>query len=287
MKDLNNAINEYLLYVATFKAKGTYTSEKYGLEKLRKFLVLEDISNIHEINQKLIYDWINWMKQSVNNKTINEYVHIVKKFLRHHEIHDPKIEAIKKLKVVVVHRDIVYQSTREKLFDFFDNLDLEVNNHLLWKGLFYITLYTGARIDELLNVRKKEVDLSNEVILLTNTKTKVERIVPIHSDIKAFVIALINSSENEFLFFNKLKKRRANYGDVRYMYKTIKRKLNIDTLYSHMLRHTMATQMIDNGADMAVVQDLLGHSDIKTTRIYARVNTKRMISEYKKYTNFK
>jgi integrase/recombinase XerD len=49
----------------------------------------------------------------------------------------------------------------------------------------------------------------------------------------------------------------------------------------------MATQMIDNGADMAVVQDLLGHSDIKTTRIYARVNTKRMISEYKKYTNFK
>src|SRR5690554_6623372 len=183
MKKIEQAIIEYLDYVYTFKAKGTYTSEKYGLEKLRKYTIEEGYNFLSDVNQKLIYDWINWMKKSVNNKIINEYVHIVKKFLRHHEIHDPKIEAIKKLKVVVVHRDIVYQSTREKLFHFFDNLDLEVNNHLLWKGLFYITLYTGARIDELLNVRKKEVDLSNEVILLTNTKTKVERIVPIHSDI--------------------------------------------------------------------------------------------------------
>ncbi len=286
MKDLNKAINEYLLYVATFKAKGTYTSEKYGLEKLRKFLVLEGITNIYEINQKLIYDWINWMKLSVNNKTINEYVHIVKKFLRHHEIHDPKIESIKKLKVVVVHRDIVYQTTREKLFSFFDNLDLDVNNHLLWKGLFYITLYTGARIDELLNVKKKDVNLKEKLILLRNTKTKKERLAPYHEKISNIVESIYHNSECDYLFYNKLKNRRANYGDVRYMYKTIKRKLNIDTLYSHMLRHTIATELIEHGADMAVVQDLLGHADIKTTRIYARVSNKRMISEYHKHVKF-
>lgn len=149
---------------------------------------------------------------------------------------------------------------------------------------------TGMRVSELINLTLERVDLNMKYIIAFGKGSK-ERIVPLGSVAAEFLQQylekvrpkLTNADRNTnivFLAFGGHELTRQRFWQIIRAYG---RKANINkALTPHILRHSFATHLLDNGADLRSVQELLGHSDISTTQIYTHLTNKRLRDIYAK-----
>ena len=149
---------------------------------------------------------------------------------------------------------------------------------------------TGMRVSELINLTLERVDLNMKYIIAVGKGSK-ERIVPLGSVAAEFLQhylekvrpKLTHEDRNTnivFLAFGGHELTRQRFWQIIRAYG---RKANINkTLTPHILRHSFATHLLDNGADLRSVQELLGHSDISTTQIYTHLTNKRLRDIYAK-----
>lgn len=149
---------------------------------------------------------------------------------------------------------------------------------------------TGMRVSELINITLERVDLNMKYIIAFGKGSK-ERIVPLGSVAAEFLQQylekvrpkLTHAGRNTnivFLAFGGHELTRQRFWQIIRAYG---RKANINkALTPHILRHSFATHLLDNGADLRSVQELLGHSDISTTQIYTHLTNKRLRDIYAK-----
>lgn len=149
---------------------------------------------------------------------------------------------------------------------------------------------TGMRVSELINLTLDRVDLNMKYIIAFGKGSK-ERIVPLGSVAAEFLQQylekvrpkLTHEDRNTnivFLAFGGHELTRQRFWQI---IRTYGRKANINkALTPHILRHSFATHLLDNGADLRSVQELLGHSDISTTQIYTHLTNKRLRDIYAK-----
>lgn len=149
------------------------------------------------------------------------------------------------------------------------------------------TLYaTGIRVGELVSLNEGMVDFK-EGIIRVKGKGKKERIVPFGSKAKKALEIYLSSKDSEFalnrpLFQNK-RGGRLSQRSVHRLVKRYCRKVSIKKQLSpHAIRHTFATHLLESGADLRIIQELLGHSSLSTTQQYTHVNLDRLMSEYDK-----
>ena len=150
------------------------------------------------------------------------------------------------------------------------------------------TIYSaGMRISELVGLRTEDVDFIGGVVKIRG-KGKKERLVPIgDTALRAIKVYLDKSADvgtktRQALFLNK-NGSRLNDGSVRrIMDKYILMASMREKISPHTLRHSFATHLLDRGADLRVVQELLGHANLSTTQIYTHITTERMKSVYDK-----
>jgi len=131
------------------------------------------------------------------------------------------------------------------------------------------------RLSEILNMKSSWIDTQQNIITLKNsidftTKSKKERIVPIHPCIASIVIK--PNSKNDDFIFNRKSDIKFNEDYVSKQFKKALRatKLN-DDIHFHSLRHSFASNLVQRGVNLYVVKELLGHEDIKTTQIYSHL----------------
>ncbi len=143
------------------------------------------------------------------------------------------------------------------------------------------TLYaSGLRISELLNLRQRDILYDNEIIRIIGKGNK-ERIVPIGSSALNSILKYQNSVRSKFLgayltddilFLNQRGKPLTRMGFWKILKKySIMAKIEKD-VYPHIFRHSFATHLLEGGADLRIVQEMLGHSDISTTQIYTHID---------------
>ena len=151
-----------------------------------------------------------------------------------------------------------------------------------------ILFSTGIRIGELVNLDVEDVNLYNKAVLIFG-KGRKERIVYISSDdvikaVKEYLILRKNiKSNSRALFLNKNGERLSIYS-IEYVFQKYCKKAKIKSHYTpHCLRHTMATMLLNNGADIRAVQEILGHSCITTTQIYTEVSLKHKKKVLKRF----
>lgn len=149
---------------------------------------------------------------------------------------------------------------------------------------------TGMRVSELINLTLERVDLNMKYIIAFGKGSK-ERIVPLGSVAAEFLQQYLEkvrpklthedrSTNIVFLAFGGHELTRQRFWQI---IRTYGRKANINkALTPHILRHSFATHLLDNGADLRSVQELLGHSDISTTQIYTHLTNKRLRDIYAK-----
>ncbi|MFA5560340.1 MAG: site-specific tyrosine recombinase/integron integrase [Acholeplasmataceae bacterium] len=175
------------------------------------------------------------------------------------------------------------------LFKSIDRLDsLGFRNHLLLDMLFSL----GLRASEITNVEIKDLSLNQRRILVHGKGSK-DRYLPLHqnliNDLKHYmtyvrpVLLAKGSDTQETKLFINYKGTALTVRGLQKILKTVIQKSGETyRINPHMLRHAFATTLLDNGADLRVVQELLGHQNLKTTQIYTHVSTKSLKEKYDK-----
>ena len=141
---------------------------------------------------------------------------------------------------------------------------------------------TGVRVSELINIKINDIDFNNRRIIVLGKGNK-ERIVYYGEYAEEVLKEYMKTHERKnhnYLFVNSKGGKLTDRG-VRYIIDNIMSKLSVKThVTPHVLRHTFATDMLNNGCDIKVVQELLGHSSLKATEIYTHVTNEHLKKVY-------
>ena len=170
-----------------------------------------------------------------------------------------------------------------EILEIFDAIDtsnlLGLRNRLIMELLYA----TGIRVSELVNIRISNLDINNRSIRVIGKGDK-ERIVFFNEITKKILKKyLLESSEirkSDYLIINQHANKITTRGIRLIMDKVIKETSIIKNVHPHIIRHTFATHLLNNGCDLLTVQELLGHTSISTTGIYTHVTTEHVKDVY-------
>ena len=186
----------------------------------------------------------------------------------------------KRLPQYVEEKDI---STLFNYIEFPD--DWEGKTHRLLLQLFY---NTGMRQAELVNLKESQIDDSNSNIKVLGKGNK-ERVLPVSAALKLLIRNYSDDKRRQFYQFDKeflLVNSSGKKLYAKYVYNVVKKYLTavttIDKKSPHVLRHTFATHLMNNGADLNAVKELLGHSSLAATQVYTHNTIEKLKDVYKK-----
>jgi len=154
------------------------------------------------------------------------------------------------------------------------------------KAILELFYSTGIRLSELTGLNLNSIDYFGETVRVSG-KGKKERIVPVGkraiSTVKGYLSSrkLLSDVKTKALFINRQQQRLSERSIARIVKKTLSEVSEVQKKSPHILRHTFATHLLDEGADLMAVKELLGHKNISTTQIYTRVSVGRLKKIYK------
>ena len=171
-------------------------------------------------------------------------------------------------------------------------LDIKLNTPYDYrnKAMLELLYATGFRISELCNLKITDIDLNNALIRVFG-KGKKERIVPITDlvikylklYIEEYRNMILKNHDSEYLFISNSQKQISRQAFFKFI-KSQCQYCGIEKNVSpHVLRHSFATHMLKHGADLRIIQELLGHEDISTTQIYAHLLNEKLAEDYQNH----
>ncbi|MBF0331109.1 MAG: tyrosine recombinase XerC [Candidatus Omnitrophica bacterium] len=151
------------------------------------------------------------------------------------------------------------------------------------KAIFETLYSTGIRVSELVGLSLQDVDLISNIIKVFG-KGKKERIMPIGDKACTAIQTYLDARDNksEAIFLNRSGTRLSTRSIRNVINKHITKEAFAQKVHPHMFRHSFATHMLDRGADLRSVQELLGHVNLSTTQIYTHLTTDRLKKVYEK-----
>ena len=150
---------------------------------------------------------------------------------------------------------------------------LESTNNIKHKLVIMFLYYAGLRLDEARNIKWQDIDFDREIIHLKTAKGDKERVVFLHK--KLIDMLKMYGISKEGLIFVSQRDEKYNKRTIQQIVKSASKKVGIKkNVTPHTLRHSFATHLLESGADIRYIQQLLGHKDLKTTQIYTHVANK-------------
>lgn len=269
-------------------SKNTVVAYKNDLETFKLFCLDQyEISDISKVAYPIIRDWIiNLSEKNLSPLTINRKISSLSKyydFLLKTQVN--KVSPLKNHKRLKVQKKLIIPFSEDEVFKVVDvfSKDFEGKRNLLIVDTLYST---GIRRDELINIKLNNVFLNEDLIKVLGKRNK-ERLVPVLSglnkrikDYLSFRKEIDSSSSNLFIT-----KRGKSIGPS-LVYRVVKKyfsKVSTKVKTSpHVLRHSFATHMLNNGADINSIKEIMGHSSLASTQIYTKIKLPTIINDYKK-----
>ena len=285
-------IEDYLNYILLEKrlSNNTYDSYAFDLECFKNYFKNKKIENINEND---IVKYLEYLKveKKLTARSIERHLTTLRglfKYLVKMEI--LKNDITKNIDNLKIGKHLPSTLTILEV-DKLMNIKLDNPFNYRTKAMLEMMYGCGLRVSELVNLTLNDIDLYNDTILIHGKGSK-ERIVPLGDYAKEYLAKYLKvrnellkkkNGNPDKLFLNNHGKPITRNGFNFLLSKLLKEK-GIDKLVTpHTLRHSFATHMLDNGADLRTIQELLGHSDIVTTRIYTHVSKKQIQNNYDKY----
>jgi len=279
-------IRKFIRYIESEKRLSQHTVTSYKTDLNQFFSFLNDYSStesVEDISFKLIRNWITFLFESgLTSRTINRKISSLKSFFKFLEISDlisfnPTLKIIspknsRKLPSIVEQIDL-NQLLDKKYFDdgFIGDRDLLIIE------VFYLT---GIRLSELIEIKTHNLDFKNCSLKVLGKGNK-ERFVPLSFDLLSKLDLFIkNYKIKDYLFSNLLKKKlypKKVYRIVNYYISLVS---SVKKRSPHVLRHSFATHMLSNGADINAIKEILGHSSLSATQIYTHNTVEKLKSVY-------
>jgi integrase/recombinase XerC len=281
-------VNAFLAYLQFEKRYSLHTITAYSNDLVQFFDFIEtqyDKVALSQISGSMVRSWLAGMKESeMTGKSLNRKISSLKSFFKY----QIRQEALVKSPMETV----ISPKITKRLPAFVAEQDMEqLLSHLAfaegWKGytekmviqLFYAT---GMRLSELINCKENQLDISKSVIKVLGKGNK-ERILPISKELSQSLAEYIKekpdlANGNPFLFVTEKGKNlqpRAVYSFVKFYLSQV---TTLQKKSPHVLRHSFATHLMNNGADLNAVKELLGHASLAATQVYTH-NTIEKLKE--------
>lgn len=289
---MDEQIKEYVDYLAFERrnAKNTYISYERDLNDYKLYLKQKGINNAKDISREDITKYLEILsKESDKSTTIARKLTAIKGFHKYlfakEEIKEDVALTVDRPKLDKHLPKVLTVEEVDRLLDI--NLDTVFDYRN--KAMLELLYGTGLRISELLDLKTFDIDTENCIVRCMGKGSK-ERIVPIGEYIIKYLNLyldrrgeLIKKKSSDYLFLNSLGSRLSRFSFFKIIKRLLKEKNINKDVSPHTLRHSFATHMLENGADLRSIQELLGHSDIQTTRIYTHITNDKVRNDYKEY----
>ncbi len=289
---MQESINDYLNYIKLEKrlSENTYQSYAFDLACFNDYFKNKDINLINELD---IVKYLEYLKtdKNLSARSIERHLTTIRglfKYLVKMEV--IKFDITKNIDNLKIGKHL---PSTLSLLEIDKLMDIKLNTPFDYrtKAMLEMMYGSGLRVSELVNLSINDIDLYNDTILIHGKGDK-ERIVPLGDFAKKYLneylkvrnsLIIKKNGNPDKLFLNNHGKPITRNGFNFLLNKLLQEKGIEKEVTPHTLRHSFATHMLDNGADLRTIQELLGHSDIVTTRIYTHVSKKQIQENYNKY----
>jgi integrase/recombinase XerD len=290
---MDHYIDEFIYYLSVERglAENTLVSYKQDLMKFKEFLTNKGITDIINISKTHILGYLLQLKKDgLASSTVSRHLAAIKSF-NHFLLNEgfikkdptinlesPKLE--KRLPKILSVEEV------DKLLDQPNNGKV---TGLRDKAMLELLYATGMRVTELISLNLEDANLDMGYIRCFGKGSK-ERIVPIGSLAQKWVseyllsgrVKLIRSKDEKSIFLNHHGRKMTRQGFWKIIKQYVKEAGIKKDVTPHTLRHSFATHLLENGADLRSVQEMLGHADITTTQIYTHLTKGRIREVYAK-----
>lgn len=291
---METIIEEYLKFIQIEKglSENTIGAYRRDLKKYQLYMQEQKIAHIDFIDRQTIQECLgSLIDQGASAKSIARFISTIRSFhqfaLREKYaakdptvlIETPKYE--KKLPDVL---DV------EEVIQLLETPDLTKNNGYRDRTILELLYATGMRVTELIQIEIEDVNLIMGFVKVFGKGNK-ERIIPLGDTVIEYLDTYINNVRSQLLkktvtnvLFLNLHGRPLTRQGIWKLIKQYGLRANITkTLTPHTLRHSFATHLLENGADLRAVQEMLGHSDISTTQLYTHVSKTQIRQMYNQF----
>ncbi len=288
---MEELLDQYLVYLQKQnRSINTIKSYERDLKKFFRFLSEKDITDIRKVHHTTVLSYIIILqKRKCSSSSISRYIVSLRKFfdysLKNRILNENPVEKVNSPKTVKKTPEVL---SLEEVNQLMQLPDLDTRKGPRDKAMLEILYATGIRVSELIALDIEDVDLEFEFIRCCHGQK--DRTIPIGKyaleALKHYIhnirISFLNNSDEQALFLNYTGTRMSRQGFWKII-KSYTNMLNIDRkITPHTLRHSFAIHLIENGADLKSVQEMLGHSAIATTQMYMDLKKNRIKDVYVK-----
>jgi len=287
------AITSFLTYLELEKnyAAHTLTAYRNDLENFQAFcLEVFQEDDLSSVSYSLIRSWIvQLLEQGNSTKTINRKISSLRSFykylMRSEQIEKSPLDEHRPLKV---QKNVQVPFSQKEMHQVLDpNLYPDSPLGTLQRVLITTLYYTGMRRTELIHLLDRDVSLDNRTIKVVGKRNK-ERLIPVLQSLQKHLLdyritrADAVDTDGRYFFRSIAGKKLSEH----FVYETVNTYLNKVSSKAkkspHMLRHSFATHLLDNGADLNAVKELLGHDSIAATQHYTHSSMREIKAVYQK-----
>lgn len=284
----NDIITDFLNYLELDLNYSDNTIKSYDND-LNKFANYFEKKNILSLTVKDIEKYINTLNELAPS-TISHNISSLRSFYTYitklNKMDINPMDSISQPKLGTHLPSYLTIDEIDKLLDITIENEFDARN----KAMLELMYATGLRVSEVISLEFKNIDLTNDIIRVMGKGSK-ERIVPINdyainalnNYLNNYRELLLKNKQSNFIFLNGRGEAISRVGVFKIIKQECLKKGIEKDISPHTLRHTFATHLLENGADLRIIQELLGHSDISTTQIYTHLTNEKLKQDYLEY----
>ncbi len=287
-------VDQFLQYLRVEKRYSPHTIIAYHTD-LEQFCAFEPINqdqqSLINVNGKIIRSWIiSLIDNNVTNRSVHRKITSLKSFYRFLQRKElVKTNPASKIVVPGLEKRLPEFLPQKNINLYLDNTSGIEENFSAFRDVLILEVFydTGMRLSELIGLKDQDIDFQNLSLRVTGKRNK-QRIIPLSLELtktlKSFIQLkdqFFNSVQDRFLFVNDKGKKLYPM----FVYRLVKDHLSAVTTASkrspHVLRHSFATHMLNNGADINSIKEILGHANLAATQVYTHTTFEKLKEIYK------
>lgn len=288
---LENFLIEFEL--STSQSEHSLDAYRRDISQFLNYCVDHNVNDLGDVDLGFIYNYLSFLQGNetqLSARTLNRKCSANRRFFDYaHQQQLVSMNPFKQVKHFKEPKNLPDFMTFEDIQQFLYSIELSTNLGKRNRVMFELLYACGLRLSELIQLELSQLNFDESTLRILGKGSK-ERVVPFYDsmsqDLRDYINhvrpALLKTQNHEVLFTNQNGKPLTARG-VQYLTNQIALKADMRLkVHPHMFRHSFATHMLDNGADLRLVQDLLGHENLATTQIYTHVSVDRLKEVYQK-----
>ena len=283
--NLDQALKLYLNHLSVERNLAQNTLESYKRDLSLYMNNCKNVGDITDISEKMVQNFVNEYRTDRAESSVSRMIASIRGFHRFLVLENAtSINPAQYISTGSKSLRLPKTLSVEKVIEVIESISSTDANTSRNKLIFEFLYGTGARISELVNTDLDDIDIESNIVKIRFGKGSKQRIIPLGKQLKMAINNYLTRERNALASSKKscnsllLNSRGARLSrqSIWEVINKIALQNNLSELTPHTLRHAFATHLLEGGADVRVVQELLGHSSVNTTQIYTHITVERL-----------